>query len=208
MNPNVQDGGTTGVLAGQLKRRLKPVTFAFMSSAESASGSATVETHPKILLKNLFGTLRVHVSVGLVPSREGDTIRPDMYPAFPGTFQLTGITRNPEGMEKMYLRPLFQDPSLAANENHPLPQNIPYGWEFVTSADEVEIAVDINDVDGENPYAETQLNGQFQVQVSVEYLGNWWDVKAVNYSLSQVTMTPINGPPTFFTGTPEEPEIP
>lgn len=182
---NTQEGGTTAVLVGSLKRRLKSLPIVHLSSTSAETPIDTPTATGRFLLKNLNGDLNVHVALGVVPT-EGMPLRPSGYPAagtLAATLQLTPINNFPDGV-KMYLRPVFQNPALPQQENHPLAQEIPFGWEFQTEADEVEIEVLITVA----PWLATNINGNICIQVTVEYNGQWWDVEAVNYALSQVVL--------------------
>jgi hypothetical protein len=180
--PNTQQGGTTGVQGGSLKRKLETIVIARLSSSEGTT-LAGVTTF-RLLLKNLFGVLNLHIACGLDPADSGNVIRPAAIPVNgAGTMQLTPINNFPDA-KKVYLRPVFQDPAGVSTENHPLPENIPFGWEDATEADEVEIEV-ILSPDG---WAGTGLNANIDVQVTVEYNGEWWDQKAIQFALSQVTL--------------------
>jgi hypothetical protein len=86
---------------------------------------------------------------------------------------------------KIYLRPVFQNPFAAApNSNNPLPQDLPFGWEFSTEADEVYI-----DIQFTMAKAPGSVDGNVVVQVTIEYNGQWWDTKAIQAALGQVQLT-------------------
>lgn len=188
--PNVSEGGTHGVLIGALKRRLKTITIARLSTSEGTT--LGVSANSRLLLKNLNGVLNVQLAVGVL-SVSGSPLRPSQYPAAGtafGTVQLTPINNFPDGNQKIYLRPVFQDPAQPQQENHPLPQDIPFGWEFETRADEVEIDVLLT-ADG---WQSSGINGNIVVQATVEYNGSWWDQQAISYALGQVDF--MGGPST------------
>ena len=180
--PNTQEGGTSAVYAGSLKRRLKSIPVARISSTDGATISTSITS--RLLLKNLNGNLTIHCTFGLMGSTTVvSLIRPAQIPANGcATLQLTPINTFPDAGDKVYLRPVFQDPAGVTTENHPLPQNIPFGWEGTTEADELEFEIIVSAAG----WAGTNINAIIYAQVAVEYTGPWWDVKAVNYMLSQV----------------------
>jgi hypothetical protein len=184
--PNTQEGGTTGVFAGSLKRRLKAIPLAQLSG--TAEGSIQTETTMRLLLTGLNGTLNVHIAVGI----EGNSqfIRPSDVPSGGATMQLTPINLFPDVAKKVYLREVFQDPTATDNQNHPLPVDIPFGWEGSTEADQIEIEVTIHITnDSEEPiWTESGIFGRLMCEVTVEYNGAWWDVEAIQYALSQVQL--------------------
>ena len=184
---NTQEGGETGVFVGSLKRRLKAIPLArFINTGES--GTITSETMFRLLLTGLNGTLNVHIAVGI----EGDTgfVRPSDVPAGGATMQLTPINLFPEVAKKVYLREVFQDPTATDNQNHPLAVDIPFGWEGSTEADQVEIEVTVNIVDDAEAeiWTDSNIAGRLVCEVTVEYNGNWWDVQAAQFALSQVQL--------------------
>lgn len=188
--PNTQEGGTTAIFQGSLKRRLKGIPLVrFSSSAEGTSLAATQNF--RLLLKNLSGDLNVQIAAGINATGSGGPIRPNQYPA-PGTafatLQLTPINNFPDANQKVYLRPVFQDPALPQQQNNPLPQDIPFGWEFDSRCDEVEIDVFVTAAGWLN----TNVNGLLTVEITIEYNGEWWDAQAISYALSQVTL--LGGP--------------
>lgn len=194
--PNTQEGGTTGVFAGSLKRRLKAIPLAIFNSA-AETGNIVNGTVFRLLLKGLNGILNVHVAVGI----EGATgvVRPSQVPAGGATMQLTPINNFPDVAKKVYLREVFQDPTATDNQDHPLAVDIPFGWEGSTEADQIEIEVTVNTLGGDETdvWADSLINGRLICEVAVEYNGSWWDVEAVQYALSQVTLE--GGPGTLQT---------
>jgi hypothetical protein len=194
--PNTQEGGTTAIFAGSLKRRLKAVPLAIFNNAPE-SGNIDNGTTFRLLLKGLNGILNVHIAVGI----EGATgvVRPSQVPAGGATMQLTPINNFPDVAKKVYLREVFQDPTATDNEDHPLAVDIPFGWEGSTEADQIEIEVIVNTigVDEGTVWENSNINGRLICEVAIEYNGSWWDVEAVQYALSQVTLE--GGPATLQT---------
>jgi hypothetical protein len=184
--PSLGDGGTSSVKLGSLKRRLKPVLIIGLSSA---GGRGDISATSRLLLKGLSGNLNVQIACGVV-GLDGKPIRPDQYPAADmGTIQVTPVNNFPENQGKLYLRPAFQDPTSTDGANHPLPQNLPYGYEFSTRADEVEIDIVIPESgEAASAWQGTNISGNIFCQVTVEYDGQWWDVEAVRLALGQVTL--------------------
>lgn len=185
--PNTQEGGTTGVFAGSLKRRLKAIPLVRMDASGAASTIPDGTTF-RLLLTGLNGTLNIHIAVGI----EGTTgvVRPSDVPAGGATMQLTPINLFPDVAKKVYLREVFQDPTATDNQNHPLAMDIPFGWEGATEADQVEIEVTVNLTDDEEGsiWGASLISGRMIAEVTVEYNGNWWDVEAIQFALSQVQL--------------------
>lgn len=186
---NAQEGGTQGYLFGQLKRRLKSIPLCRFTSGEE-SITITENTTFKLLIKGLTGVLNIHIAVG-IESIDNTPVRPSDVPAGGATMQLIPINLFPDVAKKVFLREVFQDPTLAGtdNGNHPLPMDIPFGWEGSTEADQVELDVDVNVIgaDESSPWEGTLINGRLIAQVTIEYNGQWWDSKAIQQALSQVT---------------------
>jgi len=180
--PNTQEGGTEAIRVGSMKRRLKRIPLARFGPETDGLGEST----SRLLLKNLSGCLDVKITIG-IESIDNTPVRPDQYPlagtAF-GTVQLTPINNFPDAARKVYERPVFQDPTGNVNENNPLPMDIPFGWEFSTRADEVEIEVVLTPAG----WAGSNIVGTLVCEVTIEYNGQWWDVRAINQALSQVTL--------------------
>jgi hypothetical protein len=174
----LREGGPQVFKKGSLKRRLPIVTVAQLSLTDS-SGPAGVQSR-RLLLKNLNADLKVHI-VGAVVSANGNTpVLPASVPAGAATMQLTPKVISGDSVP-MYLRPVFQDPTLAQNQNHPLAQDLPFGWEFSTNADDVEIEIIITPA----LWVNANILGKVLVMVDIEYDGAWWDIKAVEYALAQ-----------------------
>jgi hypothetical protein len=182
-NTNTQVGGTDSFQSGSLKRRMPAVEVARMDPT-IISGPLALPQTVRLLLKNLYGVLDIQIACGLA-GIDGTRVRPTNYPPSPGTLQITPLNNFPD-TGPTYLRPLFQDPAAASNENHPLPQDLPFGWEFDTRADQCEIEVVIN-----NSWGLTGLNGRLLVEVSLEYDGAWWDNKSIQYAMGQVNMDQV-----------------
>ena len=174
-------GGTNSYKLGCLKRRLDPVIVA--NFAQFALGNATV-FNAQVVLKGLSGDLNVHIAAAPVGSTNSTPILPSAILPGWAEMQLTPaiICGN---QPRIYLRPVFQDPfAVAPNSNNPLPQDLPFGWEFSTEADEVYIDITIN-----NALSPINVDGSVIVQVTVEYNGQWWDSKAIQAALGQVQLT-------------------
>lgn len=182
--PQTWEGGSNTFKIGSLKRRLPAVVLATLNSGVTSSLGA-LQQH--IILKNLNGSLKVQI-MGSFSSVDGKTpIIPANIPAGAVTMQLTPVVLTPNA-GKIFGRPVFQDPTVAAtNQNHPLPQDLPFGWEFSTEADEVYIDIAIADV-----FGGLNLDGQIVVAASVEYNGNWWSIDAIKFAISQVQLTGAN----------------
>jgi hypothetical protein len=183
--PQDWEGGSNTFKIGSLKRRLPAVVLATLNSSQTSS-LGTINQH--IVLKNLSGSLKCQI-MGSFSSIDGKpAIVPASIPAGAVTMQLTPVVLTPNA-GKIYGRPTFQDPTALANQNHPLPQDLPFGWEFSTESDEVYIDVVIADV-----FGGLALDGQIVIAASVEYNGDWWSVEAIKYALSRVQLTGANPP--------------
>src|SRR5882724_11011523 len=132
--PQTRLGGTNSFKVGSLKRRLDPVIVAILDNTVGGPAVPTSETR-RIVLKNLNGDLNIHVCAAAVGPTDGTSIQPAELAAGAATMQLTPVVYTGT-QSKIFLRPVFQDPVAAQNENHPLPQDLPFGWEFSTEADE------------------------------------------------------------------------
>jgi len=179
--PQTWEGGSNTFKIGSLKRRLPAVVLGIFRSDET-SNIGTVSQ--QIILKNLNGSLKIQIMAAWA-SIDGDTpVTPDDIPAGIATMQLTPVVLTPNA-GKIFGRPVFQDPTASPNSNTPLPQDLPFGWEFSTEADEVYIDIEM-DTDAFNG---TQLNGQLVVAATVEYNGSWWSIDAIKFAISQVQLT-------------------
>jgi len=184
----LREGGPDTFKRGSLKRRLPATVIAYLSTSDE-TGPTTVQTC-RLLLKNLNATLKCHIVGGVISNVGEDLIRPSEVPAGAATMQLTPKVIPPDS-PPYFLRPVFQDPTLAQNENHPLAQDLPFGWEFTTNTDDVEIEIIVTPA----TWAGTNLTGKIAVMVDIEYDGQWWDTKAMQYAIGQVQLT---GAPLAF----------
>lgn len=190
--PDSRVGGTNSYKIGALKRRLDPVVVALLDSTVEADGNTT---SVQVVLKGISGDLNCHIAAGPIGKSDGASIMPVSFPAGMGTMQLTPVVMQ-GNQPKMFLRPVFQDPFAAApNSNNPLPQDLPFGWEFSTEADEVYIDIVIQN----GLTTEVPINGSVVVQATVEYNGQWWDTKAVQAALGQVQLIGVTNPPVIGT---------
>lgn len=179
--PDSRIGGTNSYKVGSLKRRLDPVIVANLSSAFV---SDVLTPTQRLVLKGLSGDLNVHIAAAPVGLTDSTPILPSAIAAGFATMQLTPVIVC-GNQAKIYLRPVFQNPFAAApNSNNPLPQDLPFGWEFSTEADEVYIDIAFND-----SLVPSNANGNVVVQATVEYNGQWWDTKAIQAALGQVQLT-------------------
>lgn len=191
---NISKGGTGSYKAGDLKRRLDPVPVFLLDSFVEGNPEAT-PVAARVRLKGLHKCLELRIGVG-IPGREaGD------FPTNPGTVQLTPAGKMPQTDQRIPVRPVFQNPAGAINENDPLPQNIPFGWEGTTNEDEVWIDVTLNGAE----WATEGVDGRVMVYVTVEFNGNWWDIAAIDRALSNVTLEPMGDVVTVGTAV-EAPE--
>ncbi len=185
--------GTEGFKAGNLKRQLETIPIAMLDATVSGDDEASDLTQ-RLWLTGLNGNLKVMIACG-VQSDEFSSM-PFPYVADPGTIQLYPCTKFPDS-QKVFLRPVFQDPTNVLNVNAPLPQQIPYGWEAqFTEADQVMIEVIIHAAQ----WATQNVTGNIVVQVTVEYNGAWWDVDAIEYVMGQVQLNGSAEFPTIGTG--------
>jgi len=194
-------GGSDSWKAGELTRHLDPVRLAQLSTGLTGNSAQTY----RVQVQGLCDQLTLHVAVGVVtgnPNENQDPILPADYPTAapgPGTMQLTPVVKNP-AMPRLYLREVFQDPTLvgADNDNHPLPEQIPFGWSFdPEGADEVRVDIDIP----ANAWSGTDIIGTLVCVVTASYTGNWQDPRAVTLALGRVRISPTaNNLPTIGTG--------
>lgn len=187
MRVNTQEGGTQAFRVGSLKRRLKTIPLLNFNPV----GATTINSGQvyRLLLTGLNGTLNIAIMVG-IEGTNGSVIRPASVPAGGGTVQLTPINLFPDAAGKVYGREIFQDPTATDNQDHALAQDIPFGWEGSTEADQVEIAVTVNTIDAVEHliWGSSSITGRLVCQVTVEYNGQWWDEQAIQYAISQVTL--------------------
>jgi hypothetical protein len=194
--PQTREGSSNSIKRGDLKRRLPVVVLAVLDGGTTGATSGTVTF--RVQLKNLSGDLNVHVLAGFGSPNSQGTIEAAAIPAGAATMQLTPTQLTPNA-GRVFLRPVFQDPTAAQNENHPLPQDLPFGWEFTTEADEVyiDIAVNLVTIAAITPIP---ISGQIIVEAIVEYNGEWWDIKAAELAISSVILQGIGAPLTIGTG--------
>jgi hypothetical protein len=179
--PDSRIGGTNTYKVGGLKRRLDPVIVANLVSLQALGTGTPLQ---RLVLKGLSGDLNIQIAAAPVGLTDSTPIIPSQVPAGFATMQLTPVVVC-GNQPKIYLRPVFQNPFAAApNSNNPLPQDLPFGWEFSTEADEVYI-----DIQFTMALAPSNANGNVVVQVSIEYNGQWWDTKAIQAALGQVQLT-------------------
>jgi hypothetical protein len=181
----LREGGPDVFKRGSLKRRLPGAVISKLSTSDE-SGPTTAQT-VRLLLKNLNADLKLHIAASVVSAIGNVPIRPSQVPAGAATIQLIPKIIPPDG-NPQFLRPVFQDPALAQNQNHPLAQDLPFGWEFSTNTDEVEIEIIVTPL----LFAGTNLVGNIIVMVDIEYDGVWWDTKAMQYAISQVQLTSVS----------------
>ncbi len=178
--PQTWEGGANSFKVGSLKRRLPAVVIARLSPGATTDN----DTARQLVLKNLNGDLKIQIAASFSSPTDGTPLLPAVIPAGTVTMQLTPVVNSPNS-GKLYLRPVFQDPTALANQNHPLAQDLPFGWEFQTGADEVYIDF----VFAPGNIANSNLTGQCVVAVTIEYDGNWWSNEAIKYAISQVQLT-------------------
>lgn len=197
LSPQLLEGGSDSWKHGDLRRYLKPVRLANISSGSSSSVAQTF----RVQLQGLSDVLTAHVAVGIVTANTAnnqDPILPSAYPATPGTMQLTPVVKSPE-VPRLYVREVFQDPTVVTNIDAPLPQEIPFGWSFEPEgADEVRIDVVIP----QNAYAGTSIDGVLVCLVTISYTGDWQDTQAVSLALSRPRLSANDGDnlPTIGSG--------
>jgi hypothetical protein len=184
--PQTLEGGANSYKVGSLKRRIPAVILATLDNS-SVSDLGTINA--QLVLKNLNGVLKIQIAASFASVDDGSAITPDEVPAGAATMQLTPAVLTPN-QGRIYLRPVFQDPTASPNANNPLPQDLPFGWEFSTEADEVYInfVIDSSLLEG------TNLGGAIICAVTIEYNGQWWQTEAVRYAISQVQLTGTDPP--------------
>lgn len=185
-------GGTRGVLKGNLKRRLDSMTLANITLGEPGEGNVTVSP----LITGLSSVLNVFVGVSAILIDDDGNRTPlpaASWPANAGTIQITPQT-NFSDRPKGLLRPVFQDPTAAANENNPLPQDLPFSWNFPGECDEAVLDIVLN----KGAWLGFGRGGiQIQLQVMIEYFGPWWDVEAIELAMGQVSMPAVKAVEIF-----------
>ncbi len=182
--PQSREGSATSIKHGLLKRRLPAVEIAYLDPNISGAVEGTMDF--RLQLKNLSGNLNVHIYAGFAtPDSQGGIEAADVT-AGAATIQLTPTELTPNN-GRVFLRPVFQDPTAAQNENHPLPQDLPFGWEFTTESDEVyiDIVVDLVTI---ADVIDEPLEGNLVVGAVVEYNGEWWNIDAAEKAISAVIL--------------------
>ncbi len=174
---SAEEGGVDSFKDGILTRHIKTVTLAFLSSAVGSSAAFNA----LLKVQGMVQALTLHICVGAV-GPAGTPIKPANYPASPGTWQLTPIVKPPE-RPRIYLREVFQDPTATDNKDHPLPQDIPFGWSFEPEgAQEAEVSVHVD----ANAYVGQELDGQLVCDVVAMYTAPWVTPEAFNFAMSRV----------------------
>jgi len=179
---------------GDLKRRLAILPLATMNADIAANPGILAGTFTfRAVLKNLAAGLSISLAVAPVGFDSAVPILPAQIPPLAITWQATPVLLFPDA-PPTYLRPIFHNPAIANNSNNPLPQDVPFGWEFETVADEIWIDVTVN---------ATLLHlslaaGRIAVFASVEYTGNWPYPEAVKWSLTQVQLIQAGEATTVF----------
>jgi hypothetical protein len=179
---------------GDLKRRLPLDTLAFMAMGSVPSAPTTGSFSFRRVLKNLNGGLSIHVAVGVVGLDVSSSIEASFFPALWGTVQLTPVNVFPDA-PPLFLRPVFQNPAIANNSNNPLGQDLPFGWEFETEADQVYIDVTVS----ADAIASIHVVGRLVIEVEIEYTGNWPFPEAVKFMLTQPQLVGGSNPMSFKT---------
>jgi hypothetical protein len=171
-------GGTQGIAIGELKRRLPRVTPFLIKSSVIGTETTTILTK-RLLLSGLTGNLKVLVAAGS-PNHEAS-----WFPALAGTMQLIPATKYRDQDYPTFLRPVFQDPTATFGTNAPVPQNIPFGWQFESEeSDLVYIDVVIDAAQWFN----SEKDGEIVVNVTIEYDGSWWDTDTIRQALAKVVL--------------------
>lgn len=188
-------GGTRAVQKGNLKRYLPSFTIATMSPGEIGSGTVTLRG----TIKGLRSVLDVGVGIGAYIGEAGSAdddlqaLPPSQWPAGAGTMQIIPQGNPPDAPRTQY-RPVFQDPTAVDNLDHPLPQALPFSWNFPGEADEavIEIVLDRDAWQGSG------LTCKLVMETWIEYVGPWWDVEAIILAMGQVTVDPPTTSPVPF----------
>jgi hypothetical protein len=169
---------------GDLKRRLTTTTLAMLTNdGVNIVPAAGVEVFRRVV-KNLNRGISLHIACGVAANDPTVPVEAAVYPPGALTMQLTPVTVFGDA-NKLFLRPVFQDPTSTVNQNLPQPQDLPFGWEGETLGDEVYIDISVNKplLLGMNVF------GRLLLEVTVEYSGSWPFPEAVKYMLSQVQLT-------------------
>ncbi len=180
---------------GDLKRRLPTLVIAnFFNSALGVFNTGNFNF--RAVLKNLSEGIDIDISVAAVGLDVTTPIMPSQIPATAITMQLTPVKIFGD-CPPTFLRPVFQDPTAIDYSNHPLAQDVPFGWDFHSVADEVYIDIVVN----ADLLVGTNLLGALVVQAAVEYDSSWPFPEAVKYQLAKVQLTPSGAPLRFDTRT-------
>jgi len=182
--PGLKEGSGESFKRGSLKRRLPAVALVNLDASGDGSIDDGLTRTYTLLLKNLNSSLKVHVAAGPVGEVSNTPINAADVPALSMTMQLTPIANSPTS-PPLWLRPVFQNPALPQNSNNPLAQDLPFGWEFNTNADDVEILVTVNQL----LLVGSELDGRVVVEIDIEWAGDWWDTKAFQFAIDQVQLT-------------------
>ena len=181
MNSNTRNPGASGYKVGELKEWLDPVPIITLDANAIGADTTGIITS-RVLISGLSGSLMCHVGCGMVIPGSNNQV---VYPPSPGTMQLIPISHPPR-QPRMHLRPVFQNPAGPAGTSNPLAENIPFGWDFSTEADEVMVEVVVDRGTWNLNYL--GANGSIQVHFAIEFNGNWWDVDAIQRVISKVRM--------------------
>jgi len=187
------EGGSDSWKDGQLQRILKPVRLVNFVAA----GGDAADITQRLKLQGLTNAITVHIALAIVGPPNSPPVMPEDYPATPGSFQLIPVVTPPE-CPRLYLRPVFQDPTKTTNTNVPQAQDIPFGWSFdPEGANEVEIEVDIT----ASSYVGTDIIGTLICVATVMYTVSWQDPKAYSYNMALPRLIgDIDQLPTIDTG--------
>jgi len=181
--PSTREFSENAYKVGDLKRRLPTTVLALLTQSGAGTlAPAGVHTIRRVV-KNINKGLSLHVSVGLQSDGASKMVEASVLPAGAITWQGTPV--NQFGDAPVPLRPIFQDPTAVDNGNHPMPQDVPFGWEFSTVGDDLVIDVVVTTA----LLINTLITAQLVLQVAVEYSGAWPFPEAVKYMLNQVQLT-------------------
>lgn len=186
-------GGTRGVLKGNLKKRLVSCTLAAMEPGEIGEGTVTF----KATIRGMCKLLDMAVAVGAYTvSADGsdmEPLPPSLWPAGAGTLQIIPQS-NFGDAPKLQFREVFQDPTATDNADNPLPQNLPFSWNFPGEADEAVVIVILD----RDAWQGSGLTCRVVLQIWAEYFGPWWDADAYVLAMGQVNCDPPTTTPVPF----------
>ena len=188
-----EEGGTAGVLKGNLKRRLLSANIMQFSPGEAGSGPVSI----RLLLSGLCSLVDVQVACGAYQiTTDGNQIplAPVDWPAGAGTIQIIPQSAFP-GAPKLQFREVFQDPTAVTNANFPLPEDLPFSWNMPGECDEAIIIVTLD----RDAWQGSGLTGGVIVQATAEYFGPWWDADAYRLAIGQISLSPPSKPLIFTT---------